>query len=690
MEPSALADTQQRGAHDRLVDAHKHLIAAHEALLLIATPSSAAAALRELTATATNALAQARSLIDGERLVNARSEPDELRHPRKTGGARVAPTPEVWSASPTDCDEAEAARPVEARLAVEESSEAPMRRPSVLQLSSQVAGGGAVSRRPSAFSSDARERHFDGAYEKLQPVIDQTFNLSFALRVDAITAWERQPTGDEALDLGNGGRSFIAVLIPILRKQQQFIKFMEAVSIIQETLTILIDQLMDFLVVIILWDDREQRGDAIIMLCMLFVAHVSMGTISLVTGQGPTMTLLSLLGFKPIVEGARQLNGTKARPGQTMSNDIMFAFTRIADAAFETIPQSFYQSMVFFSSNERQIGQWISLAFGLMNISISVAGANQFLDTLEYYRKREPLYFGYFPGDAFAAFQLHIAEMGFVYFYAASKLVAVGILGAASKLAVVAWLAAECILLLLVRNCVCGSWRFYQNNDLTHGVGVSLCAHVCIYACMLASPFSILRLPNLLSPAIYSGVLAYSLCVANPAMIALGFFIGDDHAAFGLTVPYALHAVGIPTLLCLGCAALVWHSMVPAFRKSFTSHVPCSKHLEWWWYEAESYGFNGAICRVEDGDRDALRWDVMRTFAPEFWTRLPVKDFLAESWARWETETPVFFIAESIAKIPDAYLPPAALEARRSARLSGVSSFLSSFSSSSFSSTVAP
>ena len=90
MEPSAsaLADTQLRGAHGgRLVDAHKHLIAAHEALLLIATPSSAAAALREFTATATNTLAQACSLIDGERrLVNARSEPDELRHPRKTGG----------------------------------------------------------------------------------------------------------------------------------------------------------------------------------------------------------------------------------------------------------------------------------------------------------------------------------------------------------------------------------------------------------------------------------------------------------------------------------------------------------------------------------------------------------------------------------------------------------------------------
>ena len=88
---------------------------------------------------------------------------------------------------------------------------------------------------------------------------------------------ERQQAGDEALNLGNGGRSFIGVLIPILRKQQKCIKLMKAVSIIHETLAIVIDQFMDFLVVIILWDDREQRGDAIVMLCMPLVAHVMMG-----------------------------------------------------------------------------------------------------------------------------------------------------------------------------------------------------------------------------------------------------------------------------------------------------------------------------------------------------------------------------------------------------------------------------
>ena len=69
--------------------------------------------------------------------------------------------------------------------------------------------------------------------------------------------------------------------------------------------------------------------------------------------------------------------------------------------------------------------------------------------------------------------------MGFLYFYAASKLAAVGMLGAASKACgSAAWLAAECMVLLVVRKCAAGSWRFYQNNAM-HGFGFSLFANVC-------------------------------------------------------------------------------------------------------------------------------------------------------------------------------------------------------------------
>jgi hypothetical protein len=135
----------------------------------------------------------------------------------------------------------------------------------------------------------------------------------------------------------------------------------------------------------------------------------------------------------------------------------MFAATRIFDAAFETIPQSFYKAMVLSRSSVRQIGQWTSVAFGLLNTAISVAGANHFLDTTERVRKIESLYYGYFPGDAFAAFKLHVAEMGFVYFYAVSKLVAVGVLGSVSLISVATWLAVEYVLFLDVRKFICGS-----------------------------------------------------------------------------------------------------------------------------------------------------------------------------------------------------------------------------------------
>ena len=607
MERSSLDGEGLRAEYDRLVAALDLLKKKH------ATALSELAETQNVLAETQHALARARSPLDkGVRIEGGTSSGETvegdaaalLKGGKPGGGSsRVAPAPltqEAWSETG---DEQREARPAMANPEARErapSSQGPDRRMS-RRSSKQDA------RRASAHSDDPKERRFDGVLERFQLVVDTAHNLPFALCIEAIAAWEREQTGDAALAFNDDGRSFLALLVPIIRKQQQFLKFMEAVSIVQETLAVVIDQFMDTFLIVVL-SDTEQRDDAFIMLCMLGVAYASMGLLSFFSGQGPRMTVLSLLGLKPIVEGWRQLTGADARPGQVFNNDIMFALTRVMDAAMETIPQSFFQSMVFFSSRVRQVGQWISLGFGLLNICISVAGANQFLDTLETYRKIEPLYYGYFPGDAFAAFQLHVAEMGFVYFYAASKLAAVGMLGAASKLAVVRWLAVECMVLLVVRKCATGSWRWYQNNAM-HGFGFSLFAHVCCYACMLASPFTLLRAPFLLSPAIYSGFLAYSLCVANPAMIALGFFLGADRASFEITVRDAVLIAGIPTLLCLGCAALVWQSMVPEFRKSFTSHVPLSKHVVWWWYEAEHYMMStGNIFAVEGGDRDALRW----------------------------------------------------------------------------------
>ena len=68
-----------------------------------------------------------------------------------------------------------------------------------------------------------------------------------------------------------------------------------------------------------------------------------------------------------------------------------------------------------------------------------------------------------------------------------------------------------------------------------NGFGFSLFVHVRWYACMLASPFALMRAPFGLSPATHSGFLAYSLCIANPVMIALGF-LGADRASFEITV----------------------------------------------------------------------------------------------------------------------------------------------------------
>ena len=495
MEPSPLdvdprASPQERRAC--VVEAHKHLVAAcelferaRETALQQSSEEVAERTRALLERTTTSATWEIKGAVNRHKNVSGAG-----------GSARVAPAPPHDCPpqpllSPPPASDGNAARP-SAEMPEElakASPQPPARRRSslllLLPLPDAARGDASSNRRrssASAFSDDATERKFAGSIEALQPLILATHAHSFELRVQAVARWEREQAGAAAaLELNDDCRALIATLIPIMHKQQQSLKFMEAVAVVQETLTVVLDQVMDVFLIVVLWDAEEQRQDALTMACMLLTAHASMGLLSFFAGQGPTMTMLSLLGLKPILEGGRQLTGAETQPGQLFDNDFIFGATRVCDAAFETIPQSFFQSMVFFSSRVRRIGQWISLAFGLSNIAVSVGGANQFADTLETHRKIEPLYYGYYPGGAFAAFRLHVAEMGFAYFYAASKLAAVGMLGAASRLAVVAWLAAECMLLLVVRKCACGSWRFYKNNAM-HGAAPSFVTHVCFYA----------------------------------------------------------------------------------------------------------------------------------------------------------------------------------------------------------------
>ena len=112
---------------------------------------------------------------------------------------------------------------------------------------------------------DPKERKFDGVLESFRSVVDTSHNLTFALCIEAIAAWEREQPGDAALAFNDDGRSFLALLVPIIRKPQQFHKFKEAVAVVQETLAVIIDQLMDTFLIVLL-SDTEQRNDASIVL----------------------------------------------------------------------------------------------------------------------------------------------------------------------------------------------------------------------------------------------------------------------------------------------------------------------------------------------------------------------------------------------------------------------------------------
>ena len=154
------------------------------------------------------------------------------------------------------------------------------------------------------------------------------------------------------------------------------------------------------------------------------------------------------------------------------------------------------------------------------------------------------------------AFALGLFSVG----YSCSKLLAVALLGSVSGVALAASLAGECAALLLVRAAI-GNWRFATTaGDSTI---ISLLVHVCYYLIMLAAPFPVIRMPFFLSPSVYTGFIAWTLCGANPLMLVLAYTFDDFPT---IDWQSAAMMLGVTTVACVLGVACALASMEKRWR----------------------------------------------------------------------------------------------------------------------------
>ena len=225
-----------------------------------------------------------------------------------------------------------------------------------------------------------------------------------------------------------------------------------------------------------------------------------------------------------------------------------------------------------------------------------------------------------------------------------------------SRLALGVVIAGEFGLFTLVRVSM-GNWRFY--TPAGDSTAISLIWHTVAFIVTLAAPFSVMRVPNLLSPSVYAGCIVWTSLISNPGMALLAFLAFERTPAF--TQRAVVMTLGGLTAGGALAAALGMANMVPAYRHTFYRHRTMATHVrEWWWNEAMAVRIDGEL--VLNCDRETVRVDVLKNHARCYWPMDLVEVFVRENWARWVREEPEWFDEDWKARVPARFVP--ALEAR--------------------------
>ena len=210
--------------------------------------------------------------------------------------------------------------------------------------------------------------------------------------------------------------------------------------------------------------------------------------------------------------------------------------------------------------------------------------------------------------------------------YSCSKLLALAMLGAVSGEALAAWLAAECVVFLLVRVMV-SQWRFFV--FLGDSTALSLTIHLGWFLIMLTAPFTFARGPHYLSPSIYAGFIAWTLLCANPIMLALAYNSFAENPK--LDWQTSATVLGASTAICVVGAVCALASMPEWFRSTFYKHYTMATYIRnYVWCEQTTLQIDGELveCEREFVQAHVVIGDVARAY----WPMDLVEPFARENW----------------------------------------------------------
>ena len=168
------------------------------------------------------------------------------------------------------------------------------------------------------------------------------------------------------------------------------------------------------------------------------------------------------------------------------------------------------------SARTPSTGQYVSIAWSILNIAYTFVSVSVTIDRSEIYRALHPAWYGFVAESKENAMSvaLGLFDLG----YSCSKLFAVAMLGSVSGGALAAFQTVECAGFLLARIAV-GQWRFFP--PIGDSTTFSFLVHVGFFMGMLTAPFTAMRGPHYLSPSVYMGFIVWTWAFCSDAVCVL-------------------------------------------------------------------------------------------------------------------------------------------------------------------------
>ena len=201
------------------------------------------------------------------------------------------------------------------------------------------------------------------------------------------------------------------------------------------------DTVSDIFAIVVLL--RAGSGYATPALVSLMFANCMQGLMThFLQRESAYVIAAALLGLKPLVDGFKIVFGIE--DAGTFDARFSFAVSRTIETGVETVPQLILQALALAGVDavSRATGQYISIAWSILNLAYSFVDVTFALDTAEMFRDIEPLYYGIIMQTRENAMQFALGL--FILGYICAKLLAVALLGSVSGIALSAWLSGEC------------------------------------------------------------------------------------------------------------------------------------------------------------------------------------------------------------------------------------------------------